>query len=105
MCTHVHCDVLYIQVDSIIKRWLLERLLKTHERTCNILGLRVRGLIQCVCSRFQLVPTFKRHVLCEVKLATRETKMSAISVAAWLLSAVAFAAINNGELHYKTLIA
>lgn len=31
--------------------------------------------------------------------------MSAISVAAWLLSAVAFAAINNGELHYKTLIA
>lgn len=62
-------------------------------------------LIQCVCSSFQLYPTSKRHVLCEVKLATRQTKMSAISVAAWLLSAVAFAAINNGELHYKTLIA
>lgn len=62
-------------------------------------------LIQRVCSPFQLVPPSKGHVLCEVKLATRETKMSAISVTAWLLSAVAFAAINNGELHYKTLIA
>lgn len=29
--------------------------------------------------------------------------MSAISVAAWLLSAVAFAAINNGESYHETL--
>ena len=54
--THVHCDVLYIQGDSIIKRWVLERLLRTHERTCNTLGPRIRGLIQCVLFPFPARP-------------------------------------------------
>ncbi|XP_050458863.1 uncharacterized protein LOC126855343 isoform X2 [Cataglyphis hispanica] len=40
----------------------------------------------------------KAQILCEEKVATRETKMSVVSIVAWLLGAVALAAINN-EVH------
>ncbi|KYM87849.1 hypothetical protein ALC53_03284 [Atta colombica] len=41
--------------------------------------------------------THGRRILCEEETATRETKMSAVSVIAWLLGAVALVAINNGS--------
>ncbi|XP_050458866.1 uncharacterized protein LOC126855343 isoform X5 [Cataglyphis hispanica] len=40
----------------------------------------------------------KAQILCEEKVATRETKMSVVSIVAWLLGAVALAAINNATI-------